>query len=121
MITFDNQGLPEMENNLGSTSLLVDPNENRPISDIEVRKKTIRKIADEFLDVDEVSLESRAYLVKTTLPSVVVGLEQLIHEMKIRDIPLIARKQILKHPDQVQKDKPNSTFDSLNWLGIKIN
>jgi hypothetical protein len=105
------------ERNLGEASLLINKNEKRSISDKEVRKKAARNLANDFLSVEEVSLESRAYLVKTTLPSVVVALEQLMKEVKSREIPLNSTKQVLKPPDLVQRDKPNTSFDSINWLG----
>ena len=107
------------EANLGEASLLINPNEKRSISAIDVGKREARNLANDFLSVDEVSLESRTYLVKTTLPSVVVALEQLMKEMKSREIPLNSTKQVLKRPDLVQRDKPNTTFDSINWLGKK--
>ncbi|KAJ3371792.1 hypothetical protein HDU91_004937 [Kappamyces sp. JEL0680] len=105
---------------LGSLDVLSDPAEQRTTNSTEIRKAAVKRIADEFLAVDELSIESRSYLVKTTLPSVVVALEQLIQEMKTHDIPLNGRVEVLKSLDQTRKEPPVRKFDSINWLAQKL-
>jgi hypothetical protein len=103
--------------NLGSVDFLVDKNEKRPINEQELRKLAVLKLTNDFLAVDELSLESRTYLVKTTLPTVVIALEKLMKEMKTRNIPMDSRKQLLGKSDAIQHDKPVPVFDTINWLG----
>ena len=100
-----------------TTSVIKKSKEKQHIIDNDIRAKAAKKLASDFLSVDEVSLESRTYLVKTTLPSVVIALDQLLKEMKYRNIAFNSTKQALEHPDVLQKDKPNTKFDSINWLG----
>lgn len=70
---------------------------------------------EDFLNVCEESLETRTYLVKTTLPTVVMALDGLLKELSNRNINLnIIRKK--NDIDSVEKDQPNPIFDSLNWL-----
>ena len=99
------------------TNLIINQPKKTQFNDSNIRAKAANKLANDFLSVDEISLEARAYLVKTTLPSVVIALEQLLKEMKCRNIPFTATKQALEHPDVIQKDKPITKFDAINWLG----
>jgi glutamyl/glutaminyl-tRNA synthetase len=70
---------------------------------------------EDFLNVCEESLETRTYLVKTTLPTVVMALDGLLKELSNRNINLnIIRKK--NDIDSGEKDQPNPIFDSLNWL-----
>jgi hypothetical protein len=84
-------------------------------SDIKDRNIAISHVTDDFLNVTEESLETRAYMMKTTIPTVVMALEDLMKEMKNRDLEMQGIRT--KNPDKSQKDMPNSSFDSLNWLG----
>jgi hypothetical protein len=103
--------------NLGSTAVVSDPNEKRNLSSEKLRHFYVEEMAKELLQVDEISLESRAYLVKTTLPNVVIALENLMKEMKSKNISLNATKQLAQQ-DKIQLDKPLQQFDSLNWIGL---
>lgn len=44
--------------NLGSAPLLLDPHETRPIRDREIGELTVTRLANQFLAVDELSLEA---------------------------------------------------------------
>nr|KAJ3422327.1 EF-hand calcium-binding domain-containing protein 5 [Polyrhizophydium stewartii] len=115
---------------------------DKPPSEGELRALAIAAIAEQFLDVPEVTLEMRAYLVQTTLPTVVVSLEKLICEIERRNLPLsegmgteggdaggdgsVARPAPTDATAGVgsagtktlvpQPDKPHERFDALNWL-----
>jgi hypothetical protein len=83
----------------------------------EVREITISSIADQFLDANDMSIETRAYLLKTTLPTVVLGLENLMKEMDKQGIPKYAIRSQISPNNLLQPDKPAGIFDALNWLG----
>ncbi|KAI8901952.1 hypothetical protein BC833DRAFT_575684 [Globomyces pollinis-pini] len=98
-------------------NLIADTRDVRKLTDSQINLLAIDKIAAEFLVVDDDNLETRHYLIKTTLPTVVIALEQLLKELNTKGIPLNASKHTLDKDDAIQADKPVSKFDSLNWLG----
>lgn len=72
----------------------------------------VQSLSREFLDVSDHGIEIRAYLVDTTIPSVVMALDNLLREVE--------RRGLLKD-DKAPSDRPK--FDAINWLGrrLKIN
>ena len=101
---------------------LLEPTRNSVnLTDTQLRQISINAIADDFLKVQEVGLEERYYLVKTTLPSLVVSLEKLLKEMMRRNIHLESAKDEQDIPPAAESDVPKPNFDSINWLGNLFN
>ncbi|EGF82528.1 hypothetical protein BATDEDRAFT_86689 [Batrachochytrium dendrobatidis JAM81] len=115
------------------TELKEQSTEHQKISELS-QNIAISAIAEQFLDVPEVSLEMRAYLVQTTLPTVVLSLEKLIIEVErrknlecdgidkslknecSRSIELADSQTTLDDATNMQYDLPKDRFDALNWL-----
>lgn len=68
----------------------------------------IYSMAQDFLDVSDAGLEFRAYLVESTLPTVVVALDKLLREVE--------RRGLLDGEHVDANDRPK--FDPINWLGM---
>lgn len=92
------------------------PRLNLPLNDAEIFDLALDAMAAEYLVVDEKRMEARSYLVKTTLPSVVIALRQLLVEVVRRDALEKARSIVIP-ADDIQPDRPIVSFDSLRWLG----
>ncbi|KAH6597012.1 hypothetical protein BASA50_004770 [Batrachochytrium salamandrivorans] len=98
----------------------------------------LEALAEQFLNAPEASLEMRAYLVQTTLPTLVLSLEKLIHEIEQRMLITNNPKEAeqvnysdskgdfrasisnsettLNSPSHSQPDMPVERFDALQWL-----
>ncbi|KAI8929228.1 hypothetical protein BC831DRAFT_6174 [Entophlyctis helioformis] len=119
-------------------NLLEQSREERLPSATRIRELAITAIANQFLDVPEVNLEMRAFLVQTTLPTVVLALERLLMEIERRNVqqPAETEADAGRHQSagsrggeagtsapaaeldtvDVQLDKPQEKFDAINWL-----
>ncbi|KAJ3214781.1 EF-hand calcium-binding domain-containing protein 5 [Dinochytrium kinnereticum] len=94
--------------------------------DSDVRDMAVAALTNDFLTVSDLSLDLRAYLVETTLPTAVLALEKLIKEVERRrlledgakltpagGVALAAEDTTL----EPQPDKPlETTFNPINWL-----
>ncbi|KAJ3324094.1 EF-hand calcium-binding domain-containing protein 5 [Boothiomyces sp. JEL0866] len=99
-------------------TLIASSRKDRHLNDYEIRDMAINQIADKFLEnVTEDGLETRAYLITTTLPTVIYALEQLLKEMQTRKLSYESTKYLLVKKDDLETDKPAESFDCLNWLG----
>ncbi|KAJ3101695.1 EF-hand calcium-binding domain-containing protein 5 [Phlyctochytrium planicorne] len=90
------------------------------------RDIAVAALTNDFLNVSDMSLDLRTYLVETTLPSTVLALEKLIKEVERRGllqegaaltpaggVALAAEDSAL----DIQPDKPLlTTFNPINWL-----
>ncbi|KAI8847123.1 hypothetical protein BC829DRAFT_397252 [Chytridium lagenaria] len=84
--------------------------------DSEVRDLAVATLTNDFLNVADLSLDLRAYLVETTLPSAVLALEKLIREVERRRL-LEDDAQLTPAGGTPQPDKPlETTFNPINWL-----
>ncbi|KAJ3315402.1 EF-hand calcium-binding domain-containing protein 5 [Boothiomyces sp. JEL0838] len=98
-------------------SLIASSRKDRHMNDYEIRYMAINQLADKFLEnVTEDGLETRAYLLTTTLPTVIYALEQLLKEMQKRNLSYESTKYLLVKRDALETDKPAEKFDCLNWL-----
>ncbi|KAJ3276598.1 EF-hand calcium-binding domain-containing protein 5 [Terramyces sp. JEL0728] len=98
-------------------SLIASSRKDRHLNDYEIRDIAINQIADRFLEnVTDDGLETRAYLITTTLPTVIYALEQLLKDMQKRNLNYESTKYQLISKDMLENDKPAETFDCLNWL-----
>ncbi|KAI8821360.1 uncharacterized protein EV422DRAFT_496010 [Fimicolochytrium jonesii] len=101
--------------------------------DSQIRDTAIKALANDFLNVPEIDLELRAYIVETTLPTLIIGLEKLLKEVERRDLVGNEDPQPSSKPSRweiddpnaaaeaaeetnVEVDKPRDQFDSINWL-----
>ncbi|KAJ3259794.1 EF-hand calcium-binding domain-containing protein 5 [Boothiomyces macroporosus] len=101
-------------------SLIASSRKDRHMNDYEIRYMAINQLADKFLEnVTEDGLETRAYLLTTTLPTVIYALEQLLKEMQKRNLSYESTKYLLVKKDALETDKPAEKFDCLNWLDLK--
>ncbi|KAJ3112722.1 EF-hand calcium-binding domain-containing protein 5 [Phlyctochytrium bullatum] len=94
--------------------------------DQEVRDAALQALANDFLNVSDLSLDLRAYLIETTLPTTILALEKLIREVERRN--LLADDASLTPEGGValaaedtkldpQPDKPPETsFNPITWL-----
>lgn len=87
------------------------------LTDSQIRSLAINHIADEFLNVDEKNIETRTYMMKSTLPTVVIALENLLKEMQKRNLAFDSIKSNIDVMNELEIDKPCASFDSLNFLG----
>ncbi|KAI8800180.1 hypothetical protein BJ742DRAFT_881297 [Cladochytrium replicatum] len=86
--------LPQSAHSIHSHSLLSSRSSSskssrsqRPsLSDSEIRNLAIRTLAQEFLQCSDLAVESRAYLVESTLPTAILALENLLREVEKRDL-----------------------------------
>jgi hypothetical protein len=76
--------------------------------DFDTEAIVIQSLTRDFLDVPDTSLEVRSYLVDTTIPIVVMALDNLLRE---------AEKRGLVEGD-IKTDVDRPKFDAINWLGI---
>ncbi|KAJ3196481.1 EF-hand calcium-binding domain-containing protein 5 [Irineochytrium annulatum] len=98
---------------------------DRTAADKETRDFAISLLTNDFLNVPDASLELRAHLIETTLPTMVLALEKLIKEVERRDllkdgacnseggVALAAETSLLE--PQIDKP-PESLFNPTNWL-----
>jgi hypothetical protein len=86
------------------------------LDDVEVRYLVIDEIVQQYLDVEDVSVETRKYLVDKTLPTVVLGLECLLKELVQKNLEFNSKNYSISKQDLIQTDKPSYSFDSLNFL-----
>ena len=79
-----------------------------------------------LIKVNELNVELRAYLMETTLPTVIIALERLLKELARRKIVDIVKGNyldVLAPAADIsvldkQIDKPSeNAFDSINWIG----
>ncbi|KAJ3417345.1 EF-hand calcium-binding domain-containing protein 5 [Chytridiales sp. JEL 0842] len=99
--------------------------------DRDIKEMAVAAIAKDFLNTSEMSLEVRAYLVETTLPTIVMALERLLKEVDRRKlVEMMERREPLQKVMSTlapaaesgsslepQTDKPaDDTFDPINWL-----
>ncbi|KAI9202222.1 uncharacterized protein BJ171DRAFT_628618 [Polychytrium aggregatum] len=87
--------------------------------DKDMREVVIRLLANDFLNVSDLSLDTRAYLVETALPALILALEKLLREAEKRNafstFPMPATGG--EDHSLVQPDRPNELpFSPLNWL-----
>ncbi|KAI9095120.1 hypothetical protein DFS34DRAFT_626735 [Phlyctochytrium arcticum] len=102
--------------------------DHRPtLLDHNIRDLAIKTLANDFLNVADADLDLRAYMIETTLPTLVCALEQLLGEVIKRaqnngeDLMKVMRPKTSKpdiHVDELgpQADKPAERLDSINWL-----
>ncbi len=83
----------------------------------ELATLVIDEMLQQYLKVDDNSIETRKYLLECTLPTVVMGLEKLLKELMGRQFILDKTKFEVSKRDRIQVDKPFTSFDSLNYLG----
>ncbi|KAJ3056146.1 EF-hand calcium-binding domain-containing protein 5 [Rhizophlyctis rosea] len=62
----------------------------------------IAALANDFLDVPELSLDVRAYIVETTLPTLVLALEKLLKEEEVYRA-VFSSENVQSNPDMLQK------------------
>ncbi|KAJ3186487.1 EF-hand calcium-binding domain-containing protein 5 [Gaertneriomyces sp. JEL0708] len=119
------------------TELLDAARQVRPATklDNEVQEIAIRALAHDFLNVPDLSLDLRAYMVETTLPTLIFALEKLLREVEKKHLlgdgsdsggstlPASRNAPTEKLTDQgigtglaTQLDKPVEQFDCINWL-----
>ncbi|KAI9014654.1 hypothetical protein BC832DRAFT_546037 [Gaertneriomyces semiglobifer] len=122
---------------MGFTELLDAARQVRPATklDNEVQEIAIRALAHDFLNVPDLSLDLRAYMVETTLPTLIFALEKLLREVEKKHLlgdgsdsggstlPASRNAPTEKLTDQglgtglaTQLDKPVEQFDCINWL-----
>lgn len=95
-------------------------NRRRAPTDNDVRRMAVNNLTLDWGIVnDEVSLESRTYLVKTTLPSVVISLENLMKEIQMKGLPLDNHRHVMGS-DNSQRDMLTQNFDTINWLAQSL-
>lgn len=75
----------------------------------DTQEVAIQSLSNEFLDVSDTSLETRTYLVATTLPVVVLGLDKLLREVEHRGL--------LSRENRQSPTNNRPKFDAINWLG----
>ncbi|KAI8915257.1 hypothetical protein DFJ77DRAFT_461843 [Powellomyces hirtus] len=114
----------------------------RTALDSEIHDAAIKALAAEFLNVPDLDLELRAYMVETTLPTLIFALEKLLREAEKRSlverdgaggggkdpsvVELKPSREMFGGKDGAtapaadglppQPDKPQDQFDSINWL-----
>ncbi|KAJ3388842.1 EF-hand calcium-binding domain-containing protein 5 [Lobulomyces angularis] len=83
-----------------------------------LRDLAVQTLTYDFLDVTDAGLDFRAYLVETTLPSVIVAIDKLLQEVERRNL---VNENIFSNDGTDDENKSNlrcqrPIFDPLNWL-----
>lgn len=107
----------------------------RSLLDTEITSVAIKTLANEFLNVPGLDLDLRAWIVDTTLPTVLIALEKLLRQVEKKHL---VGTRAGKEGDETapharssnehaipsaaeglpqEPDKPIERFDSINWLG----
>ncbi|KAL7752608.1 hypothetical protein RI367_002142 [Sorochytrium milnesiophthora] len=97
--------------------MMQEESEDKSVS-IAARSISIDTVAHEFLSMPnlDASVEQRAYLVESTLPTVILALEKLLIEVS-RGVDDPARVEDARKSFHLQPDNIPLTFDPINWLG----
>lgn len=84
-----------------------------------VREFAIQSLANDFLDVSDGNLDFRAYLVETTLPTVIIAMEKLLENVEKRNDIINSMTEVSSSssPGSNSLSSSKSSFDPLNWLG----
>ncbi|KAJ3023323.1 EF-hand calcium-binding domain-containing protein 5 [Thoreauomyces humboldtii] len=106
----------------------------RSILDAELRDAATRALATNFLNVPDLDLDVRAYMVETTLPTLIYALEKLLREVERRNLIPTETGELKPSRETFaggrtadaapaadgaivdQPDKPVEQFDAINWL-----
>lgn len=93
------------------------------INPANARDIALSLLADDFLEGSNFTIETRMYVIDHVLPTIVLALEGLLTEVQRNDLVdetgglKINQKVDKKRELGIEKDKPESKFNSVNWLG----
>jgi hypothetical protein len=96
------------------------------IDPANARDIALSLLADDFLEGSNFTIETRMYIIEKVLPTIVLALEGLLTEVQRKELLdetgglKFATRVNQKRDLGLEKDQPESKFDSVNWLGMLL-